>query len=209
MRINTQTECPMRNLIYFFILMLGMSACSSIQVTSDYDKTVDFSRYKTFMYYGWTEESDKILSEFDRDRIESAFATEFSRRGWSLTKEDGDAVVSLFIVVDQKTSYTSYTDHYGGGMYGGMYGPRYGYGGYGGGYGYGMPSSSTTRTTQNDYLEGTLIVDVFDVKEKKHIWQGIGKKTLSESNSNREGRIKEAVAAIMKQFPVKPLPVKK
>ena len=190
----------MRNVPFITILMLILSACSSIQVTSDYDKTVDFTKYKTFMYYGWTKESDKVLSEFDRDRIETALNDEFSRRGWALTKEDGDAVVSLFVVVDKKTSYTSYTDHYGGGMYGGMYGPRYGYGGFGG-YGYGMPS--TTHTQQNDYLEGTLIVDVFDAKERKHIWQGIGKKTLSESTSNREARIKEAVAAIMKQFPIK------
>lgn len=176
------------------------SACSSIQVTSDSDKSVDFSRYKTFMYYGWSDNSDKILTQFDKERIESAFADEFGRRGWTLVQEDGDAVVSLFIVVDQKTSYTTYTDHYGAGMYGGMYGPRFGY--------YGMPMSTTSRTTQNDYLEGTLIVDVFDTPEKKQIWQGVGKKTLQENPKNREERIKSGVAAIMSQFPVKPASTK-
>ena len=195
----------MKNLIFLFILLFGLTACSSIKVTSDYDRAIDFSKYKTFVYYGWTDESDKVLTEFDRNRIESAFATEFLSRGWTLKEDDGDALVSLFIVVDKKTSFTSYTNHYGGGMYGGMYGPRYGYG-YGG---YGMPSYGTSHTQQNDYLEGTLIVDVFDVKDRKHIWQGIGKKTLSESTTNREGRIKEAVSAVMRQFPVKKLSVKK
>lgn len=198
---------PMKNILYSLLVLLLAGGCSGIQVTSDYDKTVDFSKYKTFMYYGWTDESDKVLNQFDKDRIETAFGDEFAKRGWVLQKEDGDAVVSLFIVVDQKTSYTAYTNHYGGGMYGGMYGPRYGYGGYGG-MGMGMGTSST-QVQQNDYLEGTLIVDVFDAKEKKHIWQGIGKKTLSENTSNREARIKQAVAAIMSQFPVKPAPKSK
>jgi hypothetical protein len=105
--------------------------------------------------------------------------------------------VSLFIVVDQKTSYTSYTDHYGFGAYGGMYGPRYGY------YGGGMPMGSTTQTVENDYLEGTLIVDVFDVNTKKQIWQGIGKKTINENTKDRERAINEAVSAIMWHFPIK------
>jgi hypothetical protein len=83
-----------------------------------------------------------------------------------------------------------------------MYSPRYGYG-YGPGYGTGY-GTSTTTTTQNDYLVGTLIVDVFDAKTKKHIWQGIGKKTVSENTSKREERINTAVADIMKAFPVNP-----
>lgn len=191
----------MKIFIYALLIIVITSACSSINVTSDYDETVDFSKYKTFMYYGWGKKSDQILTEFDKKRIESSFEAEFAKRDWMVTRQNGDAVVSLFIVVDKKTSYTSYTDHYNTGMYGGMYGSRYGYGI---GYGYGMPMSSTTRTVQNDYLEGTLIVDVFDTKEKKHIWQGIGKKTINENTSNREARIEEAVEAIMKQFPVQP-----
>ncbi|MEQ8304470.1 MAG: DUF4136 domain-containing protein [Cyclobacteriaceae bacterium] len=188
----------MKNTIYVLIALF-MAGCSSIKVTSDYDKEADFTKYSTFMYYGWSENSDKILNDFDKKRIEEAFKDEFSKRGWNLTQSDADATVSLFIVVDQKTSYTSYTNHYGGGMYGGMYGPR---------YGYGMGGMSTTTTQRNDYLEGTLIVDVFDTEEKKHIWQGIGKKTINEDSKDREGDIRYAVSAIMKQFPIKPIATK-
>lgn len=191
----------MKRFIYALLIIGIANACSSISVTSDYDKTVDFSKYKTFMYYGWGKKSDQILTDFDKNRIEGSFQAEFAKRGWTVTKGNGDAVVSLYIVVDKRTSYSSYTNHYNSGMYGGMYGSRYGYG-YG--YGYGMPMNSTTTTVRNDYLEGTLIVDVFDTKERKHIWQGIGKKTINENTSNREARIQEAVAAIMSQFPVQP-----
>ncbi len=71
------------------------------------------------------------------------------------------------------------------------------------GYGMGM-GSSTTTTTQNDYEVGTIIVDVFDAKTKKQIWQGIGKKTISENKKNREENINAGVTKIMKAFPVAP-----
>lgn len=190
----------MKKLIYILMVALLVGACGSgVKVTSDMDKTVDFSKYKTYEYYGWAENSDQILTQFDKERIEGAFGREFSNRGWNYTQSNGDAIVSLFIVVDKKTSYTTYTDHYNTGMYGGMYSPRYGYG-YGTmGTGFG---SSTSTTQQRDYLVGTLIVDVFDAETKNHIWQGIGKKTVSENTSKREERINTAVAEIMKAFPI-------
>ena len=191
----------MKYLNFFWLLaIVVMGACSSITVKSDYDKDVDFSKYKTFEYYGWTEESDKILNRFDKERIERAFAEEFAKRGLELVKENGDMVVSLFIVVDQKTSTTAYTNHYNMGGYG--YRPRWGwYGGYGG---MGMGTSTTTYSEQ-DYLQGTLVVDVFDKSEKKLIWQGIGQKTVDENPNTREKNIGKVAAAIMKPFPIQPI----
>ena len=192
----------MKNYIYFMLLAMLITACgSSVSVTSDYDKDTDFSKYSTFSYFGWADNSDALLTQFDKDRIETAFGNEFANRGWTVNQTDGDAIVSLYIVVDQKTSYSSYTDHYNNGMYGGMYAGRYGY--RYGGYGMGM-GTSTTTTTENTYEEGTLIVDVFDAKDKKQIWQGIGKGTVNENKSKREERIQSAVAKIMNEFPVQP-----
>lgn len=193
----------MKNYIYPFVLALLITACgSSVSVTSDSDKTADFSKYQTFTYYGWADNSDQLLTQFDKDRIESSFQNEFANRGWTANQTDGDAIVSLYIVVDQKTSFNSYTDHYNTGMYGGMYDPIYGYD-YGR-MGMGMGGSSTTTTTQHDYEVGTLIIDVFDAQTKKQIWQGIGKGTISENKSKREERITAGVAKIMEAFPVQP-----
>lgn len=186
------------------IIFLG--ACSSITVKSDFDKEADFSKYKTFEYFGWAEESDKILNRFDKERIEQAFGDEFAKRGLKFVKENGDMVVSLYIVVDQKTSTTAYTNHYGGGGYG--YGGMGWYGGYGGGYGgMGMGSSSTTYS-ENDYLVGTLVVDVFDKAEKKMIWQSVGTKTVDDNPNTREKNSGKVAAAIMKPFPIEPIKTK-
>jgi hypothetical protein len=61
------------------LTIVFMGACSSLTVKSDYDKEADFTKYKTFEYYGWAEDSDKILNRFDKERIENAFGEEFSQ----------------------------------------------------------------------------------------------------------------------------------
>ena len=186
------------NYLWLLVVILA-GACSSITVKSDYDKEADFSKYETFEYYGWAEESDKILNRFDKERIEQAFGEEFRKRGLEYVKEGGDMVVSLYIVVDQKTSTTAYTNHYGAGGYG--YGGRGWYGGYGG---MGMGQSTTTYS-ENDYLVGTLVVDVFDKAEKKMIWQGVGSKTVDDNPNTREKNSAKVAAAIMKPFPIQPI----
>jgi hypothetical protein len=126
----------MKKLYPILFLLPFIVSCSSTKFTSDYDKTVDFTKYKSLSYYGWAKDSDKILSQFDKERIEGAFAMEFINRGIELKQSGGDIVVSLFIVVDAKTGRTAHTTHMGAG--------GYGYGGWGWGMGH-------SQTTYNEY----------------------------------------------------------
>jgi len=190
----------MRNAI-LFLLILGVSAsCSTVKFTSDKDGSVDFTQFKTLSYYGWQDDSDKILNSIDKARIEKAFGDEFRKRGFSLVERDGDIVVSLYIVVDQKTGTTAYTNHYGAG---GPYGYYGGYG-YGAGWGWGMGYSSTSYS-EYDYYVGTLVCDVFDSKTKKLIWQGVVSGELDDNPKNRERNIPRVVKELMKRYPV-PVP---
>lgn len=187
----------MKNITLLLLISLFITSCSSLVVTSDKDSSVDFSKYKTFSYYGWSKGSDKLLNDLNKQRIEDAFGEEFRKRGFTFVEEGGDAIVSLFIVIDKKTSVTAYTDHYGG-----MYGYGWGYG-YGHGYGYGMGQSTTTYH-ENDYTTGTLICDVLDATEKKLIWQGLASAVVDDNPRKREYRIKEAVQKMMREYPIKP-----
>jgi hypothetical protein len=190
-----------QNIFYASILgviFLILNSCSSIKVTSDYDPTVDFSQYETYEFYGWAEESDKLINDFDKRRIQSAFANEFAKRGLKYQAVgEGDLVVTLFIVIDQKQEQRANTTHMGGG-YGGYYG---GYYGYGPGWGWG-PSYSTTTISTYEYEVGTLVCDVYDKKEQKLIWEGIGRGTVDESSASRDKGIPKAAAAIMATFPL-------
>lgn len=192
----------MKKLVIFSSLVFLLAACSSLVVTSDVDDSADFSKYQTFSYYGWSKNSDKVINDITKQRIEDAFAEEFKKRGFTFVKEGGDATVSLYIVVDEKTSVTAYTDHYGGAY-------NYGWGyGYGRPYGYpvGPPMGQSTTTYHEDnYKTGTLICDVLDADEKKLIWQGLAAAVIDENPRKREYRIKEAVQKMMKEYPIKPV----
>jgi hypothetical protein len=187
--------------LLFIPALLFFSGCTTIKVTSDVDKTVDFTKYKTFEYYGWQKDSDKLLNDLDKRRIEQAFGQEFKKRGLQYVKENGDLIVTLLIVTEKKTSTTANTTMMGGGAPYGYYGGFYGYGP---GWGWGMGHATTTYSTY-DYQVGTLVVDVFDAKEKKLIWEGIGQGTISDNVKNRDKNIPKAIAAIMKDYPVKPI----
>jgi hypothetical protein len=189
---------------YFFIILgiaglMMLNACSSLKVYSDVDATIDFSQYKSLEYYGWAEESDKLLTQLDKDRIERAFGEEFRKRGIEIVESGGDMIVTLFIVVEQKKGATAQTTHMGGG-FGGYYG---GYYGYGPGYGWGT-GHSTTTIQEYDYEVGTLVCDVFDKKDEKLIWEGIGTGQINENPKNRDKNIPKTVQAIMSKFPVPP-----
>ncbi len=186
--------------ILWLLSILIMAGCSSVTVNSDYDKTADFSKYKTLEFLGWAEESNKILNRFDQERFENAFAQEFMKRGFTGVESGGDIAVSLFVVVDKKTSVTAYTNHMNAGGWG--YGAGWGwYGGYGG---VGMGTSTTTYN-ENDYLEGTLVIDVFDTKTKNLIWESVGQKTVDENPRNPEKNIAYVAEKMMKPFPIQPI----
>lgn len=179
------------NLTFIFLFGILLFNCSSVKVTSDSEKNADFSQYKTYSFLGWQNDSDKVMNDFDKKRMRDAFRDDFQKRNLKFVEKGGDMSVSLFIVVSKETSVTAYTNHYGGGGYG-----RYRR--YGGGWG----GSSTTSYSENDYLKGTIVMDVFDEQSGDQIWQGVAAGTVQEKPEKREKSIPKTVAALMKKFPV-------
>jgi hypothetical protein len=183
------------------IAVMFLVSCSTIRVSTDRDKAIDFTKYKTYEYYGWADESDKIMNEFDKNRIEHAFGDEFAKRGLENVESGGDLVVVLFIVVEQKTEQraetTGSSGMYGGGYYGGYYG-------YGPEWGWGSTYSTTTVRTY-EYEIGTLVIDVFDRTKEQLIWESIGRGTVDEDPMTREKKTPKNVAQIMKEYPVHPI----
>lgn len=120
------------------------------QVTADFEKTADFSKYKTYSFLGWQKDSDSLLNDFDKKRLLDAFKSEFTARGLSYDANGGDMAVSLYIFTQAKQDVTAYTN-YTGGM-------GYGRAGFGMGYGMGMGmGSATTTVSTDDYTQGTLV----------------------------------------------------
>lgn len=178
------------------LMMILFTSVAFSQAKADYDKTVDFSKYKTYSFAGWQDGSDAILNDFDKKRIHDAFASEFSARGMEYVQSGGDAVVTLFITTADKVNTTAYTNYTGGMGYRGRWG--YAYGGMGMG-------SATTTVSENEYTEGTLVVDIYDESSKNLIWQGLLTSTVQENPQKREKTIPKNVKKLMKKYPVKPV----
>ena len=189
----------MKKILFFASIVLFTLSCSSVKVITDYDKTVDFTQYKSLEYYGWADNSDRILNRFDKERIENAFGAEFKKRDIEIVESEGDLIVTLYIVTEQKTQTTANTTSMGGGYggYGGYYGHGPGYG-WGGGH-------STTTYSDYDYTVGTLLVSVYDAEKKQLIWESRGEGTVDDDRSNNEEKVGKTVAKIMYEYPVKPV----
>lgn len=173
-------------------LLLAIGITSFAQVKSDYEKGTDFTKFTTYAFAGWQKDSDKQLNDFDKKRILDALKSEFDARGMNLVKEDADVQITLYLVLDKKSSTTAYTNFVGGMGYG----PRWGWG-----MGAGMGGATTTYS-ENDYVEGTLVVDMYSTNTKKLVWQGILSKTVVENPKKREKTIPKNISKLMSKYPV-------
>ena len=104
--------------IFTFILFLSATVNYAQKVTVDFDNTYDFSKVKTYGWLGWQENSGDIVNDLDKKRLRSAFVSEFNAREMIYADKDGNVAISLYIVANQKTSTTAYTNHMGGAGYG-------------------------------------------------------------------------------------------
>ena len=174
------------------IMVLLTTNLMAQKVSGDYDKSTDFSAYKTYQFIGWQKDSEKVMNDFDKKRLRDAIQEELAARGFKFVESGADMGVSLYIVIDQKTSTSSYTNFYGGAGYG--RGRRVS-GGWGNGY-------ASTSYSESDYLQGTLVMDFLDESTKDMIWQGVASGTVSEKPEKREKSIPKSVKKLMKKFPV-------
>ncbi len=75
--------------------------------------------------------------------------------------------------------------------------------GYGGGYrpyAWGGGNMSTTVNVQN-YVAGSLIIEVANASTTKLLWEGIGNQDIDSPSSNPEQAINTVVQKIMASFP--------
>jgi hypothetical protein len=178
-----------RNLFIALPVVLAVSCKPTLKVSSDYDRSANFSSYKTFsLYYLFTS---RTISELNEERIWNAIRSEMITKGYVEDNGNPDIVVNALSTLQNKKYVTAHSDAYG---YGGYYRP-YAYRG-----GPVMLSSATTFAASN-YKEGTLIIDVIDAKTEKLVWQGTGNAEFEKKPKNPDEVISKAVSKILADLP--------
>ncbi|MEO8516546.1 MAG: DUF4136 domain-containing protein [Flavobacterium sp.] len=164
--------------VVFFVI----TSCSSVRVNSDYDKTVNFSQYKTYAFHKSGVDKAEI-SDLDKKRILRAIDTQLAAKGFTKS-ETPDLLVNIFTKERERVDVNQYSAGWG-------YGWGYGWNPYiWGGHSY------VTTTT-----EGTLYIDLIDAKNKELIWQGMGSGYLTQDTNKKDERINEFVTKIIAEFP--------
>lgn len=174
------------------LLFFVLSSCgSSISVYSDFDKSVDFSQYKTYAFN--KNAIDKVqISSLDKKRILQAIETELGKKGMTKS-ENPDLMIGIFTKEKEEVDVT--TTYYGWGGYGYPY--RWGWGW---GYGY-NPYYWGGYPYVNTSIEGKLFIDFVDTKKNELVWQGEGIGYLTQDRSKKEAVINDFVTKILMQYP--------
>jgi hypothetical protein len=173
------------------VVAVFSSACApSVKVSSDYDRAVNFTAYKTYSMY--TLKADNV-NQLNQDRIEKYIRLEMSKRGYVENNNNPDLKVNAVTILKSRRGISATTTYSG---FGGFYRP----------YGvWGVPVAGHTSVSTYDYKDGSLVIDVIDAKANKMIWTGTAVAELYNQPKNVEEAISTTVAKIMTRYPVIPI----
>ena len=161
------------------VSLVTLAAGFGQHVQTDFDHQANFAQYKT---YSW-QEIKPSASLWD-SRIQNAVNAQLEAKGLTQVAEGGNiAIVAIKTSKTQRTLQTFY-DGFGGGW------QWSGFGDFG-----------ESTTSEQDYKEGTLVVDLYDGKTKQLIWRGSTQSVLSDKAEKNEKTLDKGVDKMFKNFP--------
>jgi hypothetical protein len=164
------------------IACLGLPAIMQAQQTSyDFDRTTDFSKFKTFAWVKGTPALEPFLDK----RIVASIESQLAARALTRSDENPDVYVLYHVVLGTQKSLT----------------------GFGGGSGpFGLPGGLDTFDARlNDIPVGALVIDLTNAATRELVWRGVGMNEidLNAKPDKRDAAIDKAVEKILKNYPPK------
>ena len=167
----------MKTKIAFCAMLLCITSAIAVgqTVSVNYNHNQSFAQYHT---YAWQIDdpnkiANSILAQVAITDTDSALA------GKGLSKVDISANPDLIVIATgglrQQTSYSAW-----------------GMRGIGGGMG---------GITPEQNVEGSLVISIYDAKQKALIWRGIGQSTLSNNGNKNQQEVEKAIQKMFKQWP--------
>ncbi|SNS44385.1 protein of unknown function [Sphingomonas laterariae] len=169
--------------------MLLLAGCSSTpRVNMDADPSVNFSGYRTYtwIYSGVPAGMNALLFQ----RVKASIDRGLAARSFTQATP-GDFAIAFTLGRRDRVEVNDY----------GPYGPYYP--GWGAGYRYGWAYPYNNVDVRN-VTDGTLAVDIYDVKTKKPIWHAVATQQITPGQVD-QAKIDAAVDAVLAKFPP-PLP---
>ena len=170
-------------------LLLVATGALAQDVRYNFDKSTDFSKFKT---YKWVQikgasTANNLVDKQIKDAIDAELATK------GLTKVDGDDA-NLYIgyqpAIGEEKQFNSYSSGWG-------YGP-----GWGGGW-YGGMGSTTTHGSTSTIYKGQLALDMYDSAGHDLVWRGVASKTIDPKAKpeKQQKNLTKAIKKLLKNYP--------
>lgn len=156
-------------------LALGLAACSTMELNTDYTPGTDFSKYRTFEFRKAAEPKNPVAAR----SVTYAVGQALEAKGMKEVEQGGDLQIYGHFVRDEKLQFDTY-----GYTTVGWYG--WGYGG-------------TAVTTARAIPVGTLVLDLVDAASKKLVWRGVVKDEI-DATLQPEEREKKAIEVAKRLF---------
>ncbi|MEE9142798.1 MAG: DUF4136 domain-containing protein [Gammaproteobacteria bacterium] len=167
-------------------VLFGTPAYAGVNV--DWDNTVDFSQFKTFMIGKTPTESDELMTKRIVDDVVSALESS----GLSDGGADADLTVNITSATKDEKHVSAVTTGFG---------PRWGGWGRFGGVGFGGWRGASTMVNVDNVEYGTITVDLVDTSNGNLVWRGISNDTVSNNPDKTTKKIAKAVKKMFKHFP--------
>ena len=182
-----------KNIFLSGVLLAGaiLSGCVTTSVSTNYDRSADFSALKT---YGWAGEQKPTGDlRFDdpsvRRIIKQSIESELQAKGFQKSAMgQPDFLLKYYITVQPKTqSVNNFSPP--------DFNPMAGMSG--------LNSYATLDSTAFHYDEGTFVLDVMDPSGAKILWRGTlqGMIDPGATPAKRIDRVPASVAKVLKNFP--------
>ena len=173
------------------VLTAGCATTSAPNTRIDYDKTADFSVYRTYGFPKETGTDRGGYATLVTSYFKSSVGTAMEARGYKYSAEKPDLLVNFYMNTRERTEIRPGV------------GTGYGYYGYRDGLYRGWGLYDDDRTV--NYQVGTINVDIVDAQKKQLIWEGVSEGRVSEEAlANPKVTINAVVTEMMRQYPGKP-----
>lgn len=171
----------MKQINMTLLMCLGVTTFAQ-QVQFDYDRSANFSAYKTYQWVDYQQVAvgDQLL---DKD-IKRAVDEQLAAKGLQRVESGGDLLVGYQAGISEEKQF----DSLGSGAWGG---PPW-WGGWG-----------DTRITSSTIEIGNLTIGLFDPGRKQLVWRGSASKTLDikkDPDKNYQ-TLEKAMAKLFKNYP--------
>ena len=204
----------------FLFVAITLSGCSMYNNTSsNYDKSVDFTKYKT---YAWLnsqkpQASTPYYNDVVENNAKSYIDRHFKDRGYTVDTLKPDVLLELVLKSEKKTEEVKSSNPYNYSNYtynNDPYNQRYNdnlyyndanynhYGNYNYNRHYSYNQSYITKTRK--FTQSSITINVIDRASNKLVWTGSAENDIYDPAYLKE-EIHPAVVNILKQYPVKPI----